>query len=228
MGASTIAKWDPPTIHFRYGTNSVEKAWRGEKLATRRPYTDTNVFYFSKLVGRIVRLYEGGKYVYAVVTDVYTQKLGEVTDDDARKEGFSSLEEFKKVWREIYGSFQPDQRVVVIEFVPYGCWRFVPSRSKVVISSVEAPLCRFAEEEGIGRGCAFCWLLPTEWCGNCAYLRISGGKRVCLALGMDVEISRLRVKLGVKRSCEFYRRNIPTVVEKGFRKLAEKGVSKVY
>jgi len=220
--------WEPPTIHFRYGTSSVEKVLRGEKLATRRPYTDTNVFYFEKLVGKIVRLYEGGKHAYAVVTNVYVQRLGDVSDEDARKEGFPSLEEFKRVWREIYGSFNPEQRVVVIEFVPYGCWRFKPSRKKIAIEGVEAPLCGYPEEEGeLGRGCAFCWLSPVEWCGNCKNLRVVGSKRLCTAMGMEVEIPRLRVKLGTKRKCEFYSRNVPRVVEEGFRKLRKRGISRI-
>ncbi|NPA96664.1 MAG: ASCH domain-containing protein [Crenarchaeota archaeon] len=217
--------WDPPTIHFRLGTGSVEKAERGLKLATRRPYTDTNIYYFRRLVGRIVRLYEGGKYTHAVITDVYIQRLGEMSDEDARAEGFSDLESFRRVWSEIYGSFNPEQRVVVISWVPYGCWRFYPSNKRISISGVEAPLCSYVDREGLGRGCSFCWLSPVEWCGNCRNLRVTrGGRRLCRALGEAVEVRSLRVNPRVQRRCEFYARSIPRVVERGFERLRSKGV----
>ncbi len=220
--------WSPPVIHFRFGTNSVEKVMRGEKLVTRRPYTDTNIHYFRKMVGRIVRLYEGGRWVHAVIVNVYSQRLGEVSEEDARMEGFRSLEEFKSVWRSIYGGFSPEERVVVIEFVPYGCWRFEPSRRTVDIEGVRAPLCRHSEgREEVDRGCAFCWLLPIEWCGNCVHLELRGSRRFCRAMGFEAEIRRLRLNPRISRSCEMYGRRIPLPVLRGFAKLRSAGVNEV-
>ena len=223
-----VSSWSPPVIHFRFGTNTVDKVLRGEKLATRRPYTDTNVHYFRKMIGRIVRLYEGGKWVHAVVTNVYSQRLGDMTDEDAKLEGFESLEEFKSVWRTIYGGFNPEELVVVIEFVPYGCWRFEPSRKSIEIEGVRAPLCKHrGERKSIDRGCAFCWLLPMEWCGNCVHLEVRGSRRFCRAMGFETEIPRLRLNPHIHRSCEMYRRRVPPVVVKGFEKLRSLGVDEV-
>ena len=53
---------------------------------------------------------------YIRVTRVYFQKLKEMTDDDARKEGISDLNEFKKLWAEIYGYWDEEEEVEVIEF----------------------------------------------------------------------------------------------------------------
>jgi len=46
----------------------------------------------------------------------YTQKLGEISPEDVRKEGYSSLEEFKATWIEIHGRWDADLEVWVYEF----------------------------------------------------------------------------------------------------------------
>lgn len=55
---------------------------------------------------------------YIVVTDVYQQPLGEMTEEDAHKEGDYSLEEFREVWEKINGdgSWDPELVVDVVEF----------------------------------------------------------------------------------------------------------------
>jgi len=54
--------------------------------------------------------------VFIRATDVYKQKLKDMTEEDARKEGGYTLEEFKRVWKEINGSWDPDLEVWVVEF----------------------------------------------------------------------------------------------------------------
>ena len=51
-----------------------------------------------------------------VVTDVYPDLLGHITENDARAEGFAGLEEFVEKWEEIHGWFTPDLEVWVIKF----------------------------------------------------------------------------------------------------------------
>jgi hypothetical protein len=53
---------------------------------------------------------------YIKITRVTHQKLGEVTEEEAGKEGFSSLEEFRNVWIRINGSWDPEMEVVVYDF----------------------------------------------------------------------------------------------------------------
>ena len=51
-----------------------------------------------------------------LITKVYTQRLGDMSEEEALKEGGYSLEEFKKLWERINGSWNPDEVVVAYEF----------------------------------------------------------------------------------------------------------------
>jgi len=46
----------------------------------------------------------------------YDQRLGDMTKEDAKKEGGYTLDEFRKIWIEINGAWDPDQVVRVYEF----------------------------------------------------------------------------------------------------------------
>lgn len=63
----------------------IQKVLSGQKTATRRNgrYADP---------GEIMTL--GGRQF--VIDKVYSQSLGELTDDDARREGYNSVEEYKQ------------------------------------------------------------------------------------------------------------------------------------
>jgi len=52
------------------------------------------------------------------ITRRFEQKLGEISPEDIKKEGFNSLEEFRRVWEEINGkgSWDPEEMVIVYEF----------------------------------------------------------------------------------------------------------------
>ena len=50
------------------------------------------------------------------VTRVYRQRLGDMTEEDARKEGGYTLDEFRDVWIGINGAWDDDQMVYVVEF----------------------------------------------------------------------------------------------------------------
>ena len=52
------------------------------------------------------------------ITSRFEQKLGEISLEDVKKEGYSSLEEFRRAWENIYGpgSWDPEQTVTVYEF----------------------------------------------------------------------------------------------------------------
>jgi ParB family chromosome partitioning protein len=50
------------------------------------------------------------------VTDVYRKRLGEFDDDDARREGGYTLDEFKEVWKKLHGEWNPNESVYVIRF----------------------------------------------------------------------------------------------------------------
>jgi hypothetical protein len=53
---------------------------------------------------------------YIRITKVYPQKLGDVSEEEAVKEGFSGLDEFRDAWIRINGSWDPEMEVTVYEF----------------------------------------------------------------------------------------------------------------
>lgn len=42
--------------------------------------------------------------------------LHEMKPSDALREGFADLDGFRRIWRELYGNFDPDQLVYVLQF----------------------------------------------------------------------------------------------------------------
>lgn len=59
----------------------------------------------------------GGRPVAKVrVTGVHYKRLRELTDEDARKDGFRSLQELLRALRDVYGEISPDEPVTIIEF----------------------------------------------------------------------------------------------------------------
>jgi hypothetical protein len=87
----------------------VQKVLSGEKTATRRNgrYADP---------GEIMTL-EGRQFV---VENVYSQSLGELTDEDVRSEGFDSVEDYKQSILSMHPGMPwlPQMRVWVHEFRP--------------------------------------------------------------------------------------------------------------
>ncbi|NRD77268.1 ASCH domain-containing protein [Bacillus sp. BRMEA1] len=87
----------------------IQKVLAGQKTATRRNgrYADP---------GEIMTL-EGRQFV---VEKVYSQSLGELTDDDARREGFNNVEEYKQSILSMHPGMPwlPQMRVWVHEFRP--------------------------------------------------------------------------------------------------------------
>ena len=50
------------------------------------------------------------------IANIYRKKLGDFDDEDARREGGYTLEEFKEVWKELHGEWNPNESVYVIQF----------------------------------------------------------------------------------------------------------------
>ena len=51
-----------------------------------------------------------------MITDIFQQYLGEISLEDIHKEGFEELNEFIDIWREIYGNYDPEEHIWVVEF----------------------------------------------------------------------------------------------------------------
>lgn len=50
------------------------------------------------------------------VTDVYRKKLGDFDEEDAKREGGYTLDEFKEVWKELHGEWNPNESLYIIQF----------------------------------------------------------------------------------------------------------------
>lgn len=50
------------------------------------------------------------------VVDVRRKRLGDFDENDAQREGGYTLEEFKEVWKELHGEWDPQETVYLIEF----------------------------------------------------------------------------------------------------------------
>lgn len=98
----------------------------GEKTATRRDWAEN---YNRPSEGSIrmasTKMFQKDANCdcYIRVTDVYQEPLGEMTEEDATKEGGYSLEEFREVWKEINGEWDPELVVDVVEFEYVGLTR---------------------------------------------------------------------------------------------------------
>lgn len=51
-----------------------------------------------------------------VVTEVRAERLGDISDADAQREGFRGRHQFNDYWRKLHGSLEPDEQVWVISF----------------------------------------------------------------------------------------------------------------
>lgn len=59
----------------------------------------------------------GGKpFARVQIERVYEQELGAMTEEDAKKEGWYTLSEFRKLWRDMHGTWRPREKVWVVEF----------------------------------------------------------------------------------------------------------------
>uniref|UniRef100_A0A6M3M9Q3 Putative ASCH domain-containing protein n=1 Tax=viral metagenome TaxID=1070528 RepID=A0A6M3M9Q3_9ZZZZ len=93
--------------------NLLELVLSGLKTQTRRLHKHT------LKEGQIYTLKKNwykntGEYIK--ITRVAHQRLGDITKDEAEKEGFRSIEEFRQAWIRINGSWDPDMEVVVYDF----------------------------------------------------------------------------------------------------------------
>jgi hypothetical protein len=95
----------------------IEKILEGKKTMTSRSRKLYNVGDITNLMANKDYSKITGKYIKIV--KVYPKKLGDFTEEDARKEGFNSLEEFKKYWKEHekkLGIWNDDRIVWIHEF----------------------------------------------------------------------------------------------------------------
>jgi hypothetical protein len=93
----------------------IEMIKKGTKTATRRIWKVPRV----KLGGVYkckTKMLSKDYFAKIRVQRLYSQKLSEMLDLDAKKEGYSDMASFKDIWIRINGGWLEDQEVIVIEF----------------------------------------------------------------------------------------------------------------
>ena len=90
----------------------IEKILRGEKTATRRR---SGRYHVEHRYGIRAGWYDK-PVAHIMILRKYRQRLGDMTPEDAYKEGRYSLQGFQRVWEIINGSWDPDEEVWVYEF----------------------------------------------------------------------------------------------------------------
>jgi hypothetical protein len=91
----------------------IDMVISGRKTQTRRLHK--NVLKVGRIYS-VKRSWYKNTDQYIQITKVYSQKLGDVSEEEARKEGFGSLDEFRDVWIRINGGWDPEMEVTVYEF----------------------------------------------------------------------------------------------------------------
>lgn len=85
----------------------------GHKTVTRRR-ANTKIHVGQH---RSVQLGMGRESIGVIeILDVREERLGEISDAEARLEGVEDREAFVELWKAIHGVWRPDQRVTRIEF----------------------------------------------------------------------------------------------------------------
>jgi hypothetical protein len=87
----------------------------GRKTMTMRQWERSRV-----KVGSIhqcrTQLFKGEPFAHVCIVSVYRQRLGEMTADQYKKEGGYARESYIKVWKEINGSYDPNELACAVEF----------------------------------------------------------------------------------------------------------------
>lgn len=87
----------------------------GTKTATRRvwkkPMVKSGGIYKAKL-----KMLSKDYFAKIKLTKLYKQQLWEIKREDALKEGYNTLKDFRKIWIKINGNWNSNDKVYVIEF----------------------------------------------------------------------------------------------------------------
>ncbi|HDI01201.1 MAG TPA: ASCH domain-containing protein [Candidatus Bathyarchaeota archaeon] len=91
----------------------IKKILRGEKTRTIRKqgyYKVGHTYAVQRRIG------ERAVAWIRIVGKKGPKKLGELTDEDVRPDGYSSLPEFKREWELLYGQWNPDELIWIYDF----------------------------------------------------------------------------------------------------------------
>ena len=107
-----ITRETPPVLPFSRA--HADAILKGSKSQTSRKSKDPRIQPGAIVRGAITH------FADLKIVDVQRKRLGDFDEEDARREGGYTLEEFKDVWRNLHGEWNPDETVYVIEFEVMG------------------------------------------------------------------------------------------------------------
>lgn len=100
----------------------IEQIRDGRKTATRREWSeDYNAPNVGSVIPATTKLFvpDNETDCYIRIVDHHRERLGDLTDADAQKEGdYETVAEFREGYRRVYGygAWDPDKTVDVVEF----------------------------------------------------------------------------------------------------------------
>jgi ParB family chromosome partitioning protein len=97
-------------IYLPFSKVHADAIEKGKKTQTSRKSKDPRL-----QKGAVVRA-QVTHFADLEVADVSRKRLGDFEEQDAKREGGYTLEEFKKVWKHLHGAWNPDETVYVIRF----------------------------------------------------------------------------------------------------------------
>ena len=100
-------------VEIPFSDTSPMEVYSGRKTATRRTQR-----YGAEVGMRMRAVFPSYSIVDLHITAVYNQKLGDMDEDDAKREGYQCLDTFKDAWVETHPreGWDPEQSVWVIEW----------------------------------------------------------------------------------------------------------------
>jgi len=94
----------------------VKPILSGEKTATRRKWKKCRVRVGSVHQCKTGALFTKDYFARIRILKAYRERLGDMRRTDYRKEGGYTKKSFIEVWKQINGSYNPNERVWVVEF----------------------------------------------------------------------------------------------------------------
>ena len=100
-------------VEIQFNDSESRGIYSGSKTAVRQTHREG-----AEVGMRMRAVFKSYSIVDLRIIAVYNQRLGDVSDDDARKEGYESLELFKEAWDQTHPlrGWNPEQNIWVIEW----------------------------------------------------------------------------------------------------------------
>ncbi len=101
-----------------FAPEMVRKILSGRKTETRRPVkVGETTCRYKRGKDYAVQRKEGGRATVRIeILGAERQRLGDITYESARREGFKTTDDFREYWIGLYGVHDPDQEVWAIMF----------------------------------------------------------------------------------------------------------------